>query len=91
MFVSAVSQQPGPDAVWSSLVRLQSLGLEFLLLNNHGADFQHFLVELSTNPREVSHCPIRVNLREGSLTTLLPGHTDRAAPPPHPRLQRHVQ
>ena len=58
MFVAAVSQQPGPDAVWSSLVRLQSLGLEFLLLNNHGADFQHFLVELSTNPREVSQCPI---------------------------------
>ena len=54
MFVAAVSQQPSPDAGWSSLVRLQSLGLEFLLLNNHGADFQHFLVELSTNPREVS-------------------------------------
>ena len=55
MFVPAVSQQPGPDAGWSSLMRLQSLGLEFLLLNNHGADFQHFLVQLSTNLREDSH------------------------------------
>ena len=63
MFVPAVSQQPGPDPGWSSLVRLQSLGLEFLLLNNHGADFQHFLVELSTNPREVSQCSIRGLLR----------------------------
>ena len=51
MFVPAVSQQPGPDAGWSSLMRLQSLGLEFLLLNNHSADFQHFLVQRSTNLR----------------------------------------
>ena len=56
MFVPAVSQQPGPDAGWSSLMWLQSLGLEFLLLNNHAADFQHFLVQLSTNLREDSQC-----------------------------------
>ena len=62
MFVPAVSQQPGPDAGWSSLMRLQSLGLEFLLLNNHAADFQHFLVQLSTNLREVSQCSIRRGL-----------------------------
>ena len=62
MFVPAVSQQPGPDAGWSSLMRLQSLGLEFLLLNNHGADFQHFLVQRSTNFREVSPCSIRRGL-----------------------------
>ena len=62
MLVPTVSQQPGPDAGWSSLMRLQSLGLEFLLLNNHGADFQHFLVQLSMNLREVSQCSIRRGL-----------------------------
>ena len=63
MFVPLVSQQPGPDAGWSSLMRLQSLGLEFLLLNNHSSDFQHFLVQLSTNLCDVSQCSIRGLLR----------------------------